>query len=58
VTPSYSASYSTPNPAPEAPTDPELEAVIAAWPDLPPAVKAGIVALVKATGNRRGTGHE
>jgi len=30
------------------PTAPELAAVVAAWPDLPPAVRAGIVAMVKA----------
>jgi len=32
------------------PTDPDLAALIAAWPNLPSAVKAGIVAMVKATG--------
>lgn len=48
ATPSYSASYSTPKPAPEAPTDPELAAVVAVWSDLPPALRAGIVAMVKA----------
>ena len=36
------------NPAP--PADPELAAVVAAWPDLPPAIRAGVVALVKAAG--------
>ena len=50
ATPSYSASYSTPNPAPEAPTDPDLAAVVAAWADLPTAIRAGIVAMVKAGG--------
>ncbi|MFN7022265.1 MAG: hypothetical protein ACK4WH_13185 [Phycisphaerales bacterium] len=30
------------------PTDPELAAVAAAWPDLPPALRAGIVAMVNA----------
>jgi hypothetical protein len=29
-------------------TDPELAEISAAWPDLPPAVRAGIVAMVKA----------
>jgi len=29
-------------------TDPDLVAVIAAWPELPEALKAGIVAMVKA----------
>ncbi|MEI8194456.1 MAG: hypothetical protein WCI73_00960, partial [Phycisphaerae bacterium] len=28
-------------------TDPELDAVTAAWPTLPPAIRAGIVAMVK-----------
>lgn len=32
------------------PTDPDLSALVAAWPTIPPAVRAGIVALVKATG--------
>jgi len=31
------------------PTDPDLAAVVAAWPELPEAIKAGIVAMVKAT---------
>lgn len=30
--------------------DPDLQSVIEQWPDLPPAVKAGIVAMVKASG--------
>jgi hypothetical protein len=30
------------------PSDPELAAVVAAWSDLPPAVRAGIVAMVRA----------
>lgn len=30
--------------------DPDLAAVIAAWSDLPPAIRAGIVAMVRATG--------
>jgi hypothetical protein len=29
-------------------TDPDLAAVVEAWPDLPEALKAGIVAMVKA----------
>jgi hypothetical protein len=29
------------------PPDPELAAVVAAWPDLPQAVRAGIAAIVK-----------
>lgn len=39
---------SDPNPTPATPTDPELAAVVAAWPDLPPAIRAGVLALVKA----------
>jgi hypothetical protein len=35
-------------------TDPDLAAVMAAWPELPEAIKAGIVVMVKATyGNRQ-----
>ncbi len=30
------------------PTDPDLAAVVAGWADLPPAIRAGIVAMVKA----------
>ncbi len=29
-------------------TDPDLAAVVEAWPDLPEAIKAGILAMVKA----------
>jgi hypothetical protein len=29
--------------------DPELQALIDLWPNLPPAVKAGIVAMVRAS---------
>jgi hypothetical protein len=32
----------------DAPKDPDLAAVVEAWPDLPEALKAGIVAMVKA----------
>jgi hypothetical protein len=38
--------------APEPPADPDLAAVVAAWPDLPAALRAGIVAMVKAAGER------
>ncbi len=31
--------------------DPELQAVIDRWPHLPPAIRAGIVAMVNAAGN-------
>ena len=30
-------------------TDPELQTIVEAWPTLPAAVKAGILAMVKAT---------
>jgi len=33
------------------PADPELRVVIAAWPELPEAIRAGIVAMVKAAGD-------
>jgi hypothetical protein len=33
---------------PPPPTDPDLSAVVAAWPTLPPAIRAGMLALVKA----------
>ena len=36
-----------------APKDPDLAAVVDAWPDLPEALKAGIVAMVKATARVR-----
>jgi hypothetical protein len=32
--------------------DPGLAAVVAAWPDLPDAIRAGIVAMVKAADSR------
>lgn len=32
------------------PIDPGLSEVVAAWPTLPPAIRAGVVALVKAAG--------
>jgi len=38
----------TPPATPPEPTDPELAAVAAAWPGLPPALRAGIAAMVKA----------
>ncbi len=35
-------------------TDPDLAAVVDAWPELPGAIKAGIVAMVKAgSGDRK-----
>lgn len=39
---------SDPKPALATPADPDLSAVVAAWPNVPPAVRAGIVAMVKA----------
>jgi len=36
--------------AAHAPTDPDLAALIDAWPRLPEPIKAGILALVRATG--------
>jgi len=46
--PSHTASSWDEKLTPEAATDTELAAVVAAWPDLPPALQAGIVAMVKA----------
>ena len=34
---------------PVAPVDPDLAAVAAAWPNLPPALRAGILAMVNAS---------
>jgi len=34
----------------EAPVDPDLAAVVDAWPTLPAAIKAGILAMVRAGG--------
>lgn len=39
---------SDPPTAPAMPTDPDLAAVVAAWPALPPAIRAGVLALVRA----------
>lgn len=39
---------SDPNPTPATPADPDLAAVVAAWPALPPAIRAGVMALVNA----------
>ena len=33
-------------------TDPDLAAVVAAWPELPEAIRTGIVAMVKAAERR------
>ena len=32
--------------------EPDLAMIVSTWPNLPAAVKAGIVAMVKATGSR------
>ena len=40
-------SDSTLQPAPATPADPELAAVVAAWPDLPPAIRAAVSTLAK-----------
>jgi len=37
-------------PLPALPDDPDFRAVAEAWPSLPAALKAGILAMVKATG--------
>ncbi len=39
-------------PAPATPPDPDLSVVIAAWPNVPVVVRAGIVAMVKAARER------
>lgn len=39
---------SDPPTGPVPPPDPDLAAVVAAWPGLPPAIRAGIVAMVRA----------
>jgi len=36
--------------APVAPPDPDLQQLIAAWPDLPPAIRAGVLAMIHAVG--------
>jgi hypothetical protein len=35
-------------------TDPDLAAVVAAWPELPEAIRAGIVAMVKTASTKEG----
>lgn len=44
----YSAAESAAAGAENGPVDPDLQAVIDAWPALPAAVKAGILAMVRA----------
>jgi hypothetical protein len=47
---SFGPCEGVPASAPQPLTDPELAAVMAAWPTLPPAIRAGIMALVKVGG--------
>lgn len=42
------AQSATDDPGPAMPDDPDLRRVVRAWPALPPAVRAGIVAMVGA----------
>ena len=44
------ASRNTSSPQVARPPDAELEVVVAAWSDLPAAIRAGIVAMIRATG--------
>ena len=37
------------------PTDPKLAAIVAAWPTLPPAIRAGVMAMVKHASQNFGT---
>jgi len=43
---------SGPKVLPPTPTDPELAAVLAAWPTLPPAIRAGMLAMVRVIGGQ------
>ncbi len=49
------ASFGSPTPTPATPappakpTDPALAAIVAAWPNLPPAIRSGVVAMVTAS---------
>ncbi len=38
--------------------DPELADLVAAWPDLPEAIKSGIMPMVKASQRRRSVDHD
>jgi hypothetical protein len=38
------------DPAPAVPADPDLTALIGAWPALPAPIRAGIVAMIRAAG--------
>jgi hypothetical protein len=45
----HSGPQSAAETAPAVPVDPELAAVVGAWATLPPAVRTGILAMLKAT---------
>ena len=49
-----SAALAHHSPARDATMPPDLAEIISRWADLPPATRAGIVALVKASGGRPG----
>ncbi len=51
--PGGDGSAGDPPSAPQTPDDPELAAVVEAWADLPDAVRAGILAMVRAAGGER-----
>jgi hypothetical protein len=44
------------NPADNPPDDPDLVAIVGAWPTLPDVIKAGILAMVKAAGGKSNGG--
>jgi len=46
----YSGSGGAPNGAPFEKLNPDLQVIAIAWPQLPNAVRAGIMAMVKASG--------
>jgi hypothetical protein len=57
----YNAGIPTPSDTPsdsgqKSPSDPDLRRVVGAWPDLPPAIRAGIVVMVAAWCRSGGTG--
>jgi len=47
------AGFRAENAPAETPPDPDLRAVIEAWPNLPEVVKAGIMAMVRTSGSDR-----
>ena len=48
--PSPETKYGTKTDAETAPDDPDLRSVVDAWPNLPEAIRAGIVAMVQTCG--------